>query len=118
MPRVSQAGDVRFHIPGVYAALLRRECVTGSHARLGPLDAEYARKSPAEREAAFEERLTAGEPLEVPNWYITGHTVGMPASAPDWLRLPSVTGGAHMVRVHSDDTVEPISFLRTCDAAG
>jgi hypothetical protein len=117
MPRVNDGVSVRFHIPGVYAALLHRECVTGAHARLGPLGAEWARRPLAQREAEFEERLAAGEPLEVSGSLIGASSV--PASAPEWLRLASVSGGAHTVRVHSDDTVEPATFLkRICDAEG
>jgi hypothetical protein len=113
MPRAEGSAGVRFHIPGVYAALLRRECVTGVRARRGPLGAEWARKPLSQREADFEERLAAGEPLEVPRWYVGGRTVRMPDSAPQWLRLPGVCGGAHTVTVYSDDTVEPATVLDT-----
>lgn len=108
MPRVSVSCGVRFHIPRVYEALLRRECVTGARARLGPLGAERARRPLAERECEYEVRLAAGEPLEVLRSSIGGHTVRIPVAAPQWLRQPSIEGGARAVRVFADDTVEPV----------
>jgi hypothetical protein len=72
MPRVDGSAGVRFHIPGVYAALLRHEWVTGRWARWALLsDGSVVERRPlAEREAMLEEFLAAGEPFEVPKFYI------------------------------------------------
>jgi hypothetical protein len=122
MPRVSPRGGVRFHIPGVYAALLRRECVTGARSRLGPLlyGGVGEPRPLAEREAVFEKRRRAGEPLDLPKRCIGGHTVRMPAGAPEWLRLPATSGGTRRVQVYADDTVEPMgdAMPRVSDGGG
>jgi hypothetical protein len=96
-----------FVVPGLYEAALRRLCVTSARARLALMaNGEVVDRAPmAERESVFVARLAAGEPVEIPRLYIKSGMV--PDGAPDWLRLPVVDGGARVVRVHSDDVVEP-----------
>lgn len=112
MPRVS-GGAGRFRIPGVYEVLLDRLCVSGADPRLVLFsDGEVRGRRPvAERVAAFEERLAAGEPLEVSRWYFGGRSIPREDSWPAWLR--DHFGGVKTIRVNADDTVEPAETQQT-----
>jgi hypothetical protein len=58
----------------------------------------------------FQELLKAGKPIFVASWRIGTHKTLIEAGAPDWLIQPAIYGGASLVRVYSDDTVEPAEF--------
>jgi hypothetical protein len=58
----------------------------------------------------FEERMKAGEPIFVAGWRVGTHKALVEAGAPEWLIQPAIYGGASLVRVYADDTLEPAEF--------
>jgi hypothetical protein len=120
MPRVSDSGGTRFHIPGCYETLLEGRCRCGnpchSDPRLGlqEMTAEQSAlfdwfKAQCQWEAEQDkaERRATGEPFTVPRWKFGGHNIPREDGWPAWLR--DHFEGVRSVRVFPDDTIEPCS---------
>jgi hypothetical protein len=115
MPRFSDVGDGRFHVPGCYEALMVGDGETPSpDPRLALIDdkdqlAEYHRlKAQAAREGAASKaaKLAAGEPFTTARRRFGGNILPRADDWPDWLRSPY--SDVESVRVYADDTVEPV----------
>jgi hypothetical protein len=120
MPRASDSGvGARFHLPDVYRKLLKAKCefqtqpgprglLVDDDWREAYEEFEQAKAQGLRTAAAlYEERLAAGEPFTVASWSVGAHGSLVAAGAPVWLTTPAIYGGAHTVRVFSDDTIEP-----------
>ena len=105
----------------MYERLLRRQCElqTEPDPRVVLVDdwravhVEYGQAKAEGLERAgvlFEERLKAGKPIFVAGWQVGSHKVLVEAGAPEWLIQPAIYGGASLVRVCADDSVEAAEF--------
>jgi hypothetical protein len=110
----------------VYERLLRKDCesLTEPDPQMVLVDDwqtahdEYEQlKAEGLRQAGvlFEERMNAGKPLSVAGWRVGTHKALVEAGAPEWLIKPAIYGGASVVRVYVDDTLEPAEFYGEMD---
>jgi hypothetical protein len=122
MPRVNDGGGGgRFHVPGVCERLLLKDCEQVYEPNPCRVLVDDWRKANDEYEklkaeglrqagVLFEERMKAGEPIVVAGWRVGTHKALVEAGAPEWLMRPAIYGGASVVRVYVDDTLEPAEF--------
>jgi hypothetical protein len=120
MPRVSDSGGARFHVPGCYEQLLVGRCRCGNPCRSDPRLG--LREMTAEQSALFDwfkaqcsweaeldkaEQRATGEPFTVLRRRFGGHNVPREDRWPAWLRDPY--SDVEKVRVYADDTIAPCS---------
>jgi hypothetical protein len=109
MPRVESGARAGVKLPGAYRKLLKQDCESRTMPdprEVCEMDrAEFARleeAAAAETEMLFEERVSAGAPLEVARWRIGGHSIPVPKDLP-MFRDRSIKS----FTVCADDTIAP-----------